>query len=317
MHANPSPAPVLLGIGGAHVDRRGQVAGIYVPGASNPGTMREDIGGVVFNALRVARKRGTAAALISLRGGDSGGQRVAEAIRDAGIEDLSAVFLDRATSSYTALIDRDGDLIAGFADMGLYDLFPRHLQRSACRDAMAAADAVLCDANLSGPALEMVAHYAGERPVHAIGISPAKIVRLIPVLERLACLFMNRKEAAALTGAAIDAPPQALVAALRDKGLARGIVTAGGGSVVLFEPGYSATLAPPPARRIVDVTGAGDALAGATVAAMMLGTPLGEAVRQGLAAAMLALEAHEAVPDLSAPVFAGALALVPGALEMA
>ena len=49
--------PVLLAIGGAHIDRRGQVAGDYFPGASNPGAMREEIGGVVFNALRLLAYR--------------------------------------------------------------------------------------------------------------------------------------------------------------------------------------------------------------------------------------------------------------------
>ncbi|MDP3895691.1 MAG: carbohydrate kinase family protein [Mesorhizobium sp.] len=317
MPEQPHPAPRLLGIGGAHIDRRGQVAGIYVPGASNPGTMREDIGGVVFNALRVARKRGAGATLMSLRGGDAGGAQVAEAIRQAGIEDLSAVFLDRATSSYTALIDRDGDLIAGFADMGLYDLFPRQLQRAACRQAIGSADAILCDANLPEQALEMTVYFAASKPVHAIGISPAKIVRLVGLLDRLACLFMNRKEAAALTGASIDAETPALVELLRGRGLSRGVITAGGGPVALFEPGLLLSIAPPAPRMIVDVTGAGDALAGATVAGLMLGKPFADAVREGLAAAMLALEARAAVPELGAGAFAAALALVPAPAEMA
>lgn len=311
------PSPTLLGIGGAHVDRRGQVAGIYVPGASNPGTMREDIGGVVFNALRAVRQRGVGAALLSLRGGDAGGERIAAAIQASGIEDLSAVFLDRATPSYTALIDRDGELIAGFADMGLYDLFPRQLQRASCRNAVATADAVLCDANLPQLALEMVVHYAGDNPVHAIGISPAKIVRLAGLLDRLACLFMNRKEAAALSGAPVDAPTEALIAALRDRGLARGVITSGSEPLALFEPGRVFFLVPPAPRRIADVTGAGDALAGATVAALMQGKPFSAAVREGVAAAMLALETEHAVPDLAAPAFKAALALVPEPGEMA
>ncbi|TIR65476.1 MAG: carbohydrate kinase, partial [Mesorhizobium sp.] len=45
-------SPNILALGGAHIDRRGQVSGPYVPAASNPGIMREDVGGGVFNALR-------------------------------------------------------------------------------------------------------------------------------------------------------------------------------------------------------------------------------------------------------------------------
>ena len=50
-------SPKLLAVGGAHVDRRGQMTDVFVPGASIPGTMREDVGGGAFNALRTAVQR--------------------------------------------------------------------------------------------------------------------------------------------------------------------------------------------------------------------------------------------------------------------
>jgi len=310
-------SPKLLGIGGAHIDRRGQVTGIYVPGASNPGAMREDVGGVVFNALRNARQLDIDCALVSIRGGDAGGERIARAIAEAGIEDRSAIFLDRATASYTALIDRDGDLIAGFADMGLYDLFSRQLRRSACRDAIAAADAVLCDANLPAKALELVCEASGDAPVHAIGISPAKVVRLSNALGRIACLFMNRKEALTLAALSDEAEASRLVETLRARGLGAAIITDGGNPATLYDGGGVWTLEPPQPRRILDVTGAGDALAGAAVAAMMRGRPLLQAAREGMAAAMLALESSDAVPVFDPLSFAQALALVPAARPMA
>ena len=105
--------PKLFAAGGAHIDRRGRVSGTYVPGASNPGIMREEVGGGVFNALRNAVRRGCAGSLLSLRGGDIAGETVARAVRQAGIDDLSATFLDRATPSYTALVEANGDVVAG------------------------------------------------------------------------------------------------------------------------------------------------------------------------------------------------------------
>lgn len=315
MTRTTSRPPLLLGIGGAHIDRRGQVAGIYVPGASNPGAMREDVGGVVFNALRTARRRGVGCALISMRGGDSGGERVAREIAEAGIEDHSAVFLDRVTASYTALIDRDGELIAGFADMGLYDLFPRQLRRSACRDAIAGADAILCDANLPAAALELVANAAAGKPLYAIGISPAKVVRLAGILERIDCLFVNRKEACALAGLDAGSPADVL-AFLRAKGLRGAVVTDGARPVEILDTTMRYSIAPPSPRHISDVTGAGDALAGATVAALARGLSLPDSAREGLAAAMLALESPLAVPAFDANEFASALALVPAAVPV-
>jgi len=312
-------SPRILAVGGAHIDRRGQVSGIYVPAASNPGTMREDVGGGVFNALRSIARRGVSASLISVRGGDAAAETVSSAIERAGIADLSAVFLDRTTPSYTALIDRDGELIVGFADMALYDLaFPRQIRRSKVREAIAAADAVLCDANLPTAALLPLIAQAGGKVVFAIAISPAKVVRMVPVLGHLSLLFMNMREAAALAGSAGPGmTARDLVAGLRGAGLRGGVVTAGGAPVLGFDDAGIFAIDPPAPRRVADVTGAGDALAGATVAALMRGQPLRVALREGVAAAILAIESAEAVPDFTPARFAEALALVPEAREVA
>lgn len=308
----------LLAVGGAHIDRRGRISGPYVPAASNPGTMREDMGGGVFNAVRCAVRHGIAASLMSVRGGDAAGDSVARAIGEAGICDLSAVFLDRTTPSYTALLDRDGELIAGFADMGLYDLaFPKQMKRSKVREAVSEADAVLCDANLPTAALAPLLQHAAGKPAFAIAVSPAKVVRLTPVLGLLSALFMNRRESAVLTGLEAAGADRALADALREKGLKAGVVTFGSAPLLGFDETGVFTLSPPPPRHVADVTGAGDALAGATVAALLQGQPLRAALRQGVAAAMLAIESPDAVPSFTKAAFAAALALVPDAREVA
>lgn len=296
-------APTLLGVGAAHMDRRGHVAGVYVPGVSNPGVMREEVGGVAFNVLRNALHHGVRGALLSVRGGDAAGGVVAQAIAAAGITDLSATFLDRATPSYTALLDRHGDLIAGLADMELYEIaLAKQVGRRSFRDAAAAADAVFLDANLSVQAIERLVRAAPAKPLYAVAISPAKAVRLATVLPSIACLFMNRREAAALTGAG-GCP----VERLRERGLKAGVITDGAGAVTVFDGYEMLEIVPPQPRAVVDVTGAGDALAGVTVARLMQGDALREAVRHGLAAALLTIEAEEAVATYSDERFGAAL----------
>ncbi|RUX22460.1 carbohydrate kinase [Mesorhizobium sp. M7A.F.Ca.US.011.01.1.1] len=308
----------ILAVGGAHIDRRGQVSGAYVPAASNPGTMREDVGGGVFNALRSAVRRGVSASLISVRGGDAAADTVSRAIAEAGIADLSAVFLDRTTPSYTALIDSEGELIVGFADMALYDLaFPKQIRRSKVREVIAAADAILCDANLPSSALERLVALAAGKPVFAIAISPAKVTRLIPVLKELSLVFMNRREAMVLAGVAATATEREVVDGLRCSGLVSGVVTAGSEPMLGFDEASAFSILPPPPRKVADVTGAGDALAGATVAALLRGLPLRSALREGIAGATLAIESANAVPEFTAASFAEALALVPDAREVA
>lgn len=307
-------SPTILAVGGAYIDRRGQVSGAFVPAASNPGTMREDVGGAVFNALRSAVRRGVCGSLLSARGGDVLADTVARAIHAAGIADLSAVFLDRATPSNTVLVDGDGALIAGLADMALYDLvFPKQIRRAKVREAIGSADAVLCDANLPSAALERLAALAAGKPVFALAVSPAKAARLAPVLGSLALAFMNRREAIALADVDAGAAEQDIVDGLRRAGLKGGVVTSDDGPVLSFDEAGAFSILPP--GKVAD--GAADALAGATVAALLRGLTLRAALREGVAAAMLAMESVELVPAFTAARFAEALALVPAVQEMA
>lgn len=304
--------PRLLAAGGAHIDRRGRLTVEYVAEASNPGQMREDVGGGAFNAARWAVRRDIAVSLVSLRGGDASGERVALAIEEAGIEDLSATYLDRATPSYTAILTREGELVTGLADMELYEIgFPKQLRRRKVREAAREADALLADTNMPEEALALFAGLAPEKPLFAIAVSPAKAPRLLPSFGRISCLYMNRREACRLAGLSPDAEPRAAAEALASLGLSAGIITRGGKPTVCFDQGMLFEIAPPPVSRIADVTGAGDALAGATVAALMRGLSLAEAVREGLAAAMLTVESEEASPETDEAAFRAALAQVP------
>ncbi|RWO90695.1 carbohydrate kinase family protein [Mesorhizobium sp.] len=307
-------SPTVLAVGGAYIERRGQILGAFVPAALNPGTMREAVGGAVFNALRCAVRRGVSGSLLSVRGGDILADTVSRAIAAAGIADLSVVFLDRTTPSNTTIFDGDGALIAGLADMALYDLaLAKQIRRAKVREAISTADAVLCDANLPPAALERLVTLAPGKPVFALAVSPSKAARLTLVLEFLAMAFMNPHDAGALTGADVDADERGIVDGLRRAGLQSGVVTAGDGPVLGFDAAGAFSILPP--KKVAD--GTADALAGATVAALLRGLTLRAALREGVAAAMLAIESAELVPVLTAADFAEALALVPEAQELA
>ena len=118
----------FLVLGGAHVDRRGRIVGETAPGASNPGRWFVEAGGGGFNAARNLARLGHRVRLISPRGGDSEGALVEAAALAAGVEDTPFTFLDRTTPSYTAILERDGNLVVALADMDLYRYFtPRRL----------------------------------------------------------------------------------------------------------------------------------------------------------------------------------------------
>lgn len=306
----------ILVMGGAHVDRRGRIAGETVPGASNPGGWFVEAGGGAFNAARNLARLGRRVRLVSPRGGDTDGEIVAAAAQAAGVEDTPFIFLDRATPSYTAIIERDGNLVIALADMELYRLFsPRRLQQRAMREAIAEAGALLTDANLPAETLEAMAAMAREAgiPLAAIAISPAKVVRLGKTLPALAFLFMNEAEARTLCGASPENPAD-WPDALRAVGLRAGVVTRGGRGVIAFDEKRAASVVPPAIPALGDVTGAGDSLASGFLDAWLGGVPIDEALRHGVAAAVITVRSPLAVAEeMSRTALADALSLVPPA----
>jgi len=306
----------ILVLGGAHIDRRGRIAGDTAPGSSNPGAWFEEAGGGGFNAARNLARLGFDVTMISPRGGDPTGEMVTEAAYAAGVNDRPFVFLDRKTPSYTAIIERDGNLVIALADMDLYRLFsPRRLTIRWVRDAFAATDMILFDANLPEDTITAIVSRANSlgKPVAAIAISPAKVVKLKPSVAGIDYLFLNEAEAAALAG---QRPGNAAewVSLLSDIGLKGGIVTRGQREVIAFARGAAIALQPPSIEMVADVTGAGDSLAAGMLSAIMQGLPLAEAVRHGAAAAAVTVQSPLAVSEnLTPELLRDMLALVPSA----
>lgn len=270
------------------MDRIGHVDGFCAPGASNPGVMREYVGGGMLNALRVARWRGLMpVAIVSVRGGDGAALSVDHAIEAAGVDDLSGQFVDRQTASYTAIHSADGDVITALADMAIYEsCLPRQVRRKPVQQAVTTAAAVMVDANMPASSIKStIVVVTGKR--FAMAISPAKVARLVDVLPQLDCLFANKREMLALTGeSTLD---DALDSAIESLGLKTAVITDGGNATTIIEHStITHRLMPSPAP-VVDVTGAGDALTGGTVSALLKGAPLSEAVMDGMACAACAL----------------------------
>lgn len=248
-----------MAIGGAHIDRIGRLHAPHRPGASNPGSWETMPGGGVFNVARNLSRLGHEVTLVSLRGGDAAGEQVAHAADEAGVIDAPITFLDRSTASYTAILEPDGNLVTALADMAIYDMIaPRRLLTARFRDKVNACEMILCDANLPAATLEtlgLIARKTG-KPLVAVAISPAKVIRFADALPDLDMLFMNQAEARTLTGE--DVPT---IEHLRDLGLPGGTITSGPDPVVLFTPQSKQILTPLPLPELADVTGAGDALA--------------------------------------------------------
>jgi sugar/nucleoside kinase (ribokinase family) len=143
---------------------------------------------------------------------------------------------------------------------------------------------LIVDANLPSGAIGSLCSMTNA-PIVALAVSPAKAPRIVPHAARFALAFMNRGEMNALTGVPLGEPvTPATLARLSALGFRRAVISDGGGPVTVLDGDAAWRQPVGEAANPVDVTGAGDALAGATLTHWP-DRPLSEAVRPGVAAA--------------------------------
>jgi pseudouridine kinase len=222
-------------LGGANVDRKLRAAAPVRPGSSNPATARETFGGVARNVAENLARCGIPVQLLTAVGQDAAGRALLDAAAQAGIDVHAVQPIDGAlTGSYTAVLDSDGSLYVALAHMDLCEqLTPDWLVQHA--DVCRGAALVVADLNLP--------------------------VATLAALHGVRLLVLNRGELAAWAGTDVLADG---VARLRAAGVRDVVVTLGeAGLCHTSVAGALVFLAAPvvPAEAVVDVTGAGDALA--------------------------------------------------------
>jgi sugar/nucleoside kinase (ribokinase family) len=302
MNRRIGPFERIAVFGGVTVDRLATSRDAPVAGASNPGHVRTAPGGVGLNVATNLARLGHPVRLIARTGADRDGEAVIEAVAALDI-DASGIVRTSAvpTATYTAAFDQRGGLIVGIADMDAYDtMIPADIAAAAA--AARADDFWVIDANLPAEVLDFLVEEAAAsgKPLAALTVSPVKAVRLKPLLDRLALLFTNRREAAALLGLPPeDHRPTTVELAMELSRLPGPAVVLSNSAdpLVVAVVGEVRRLAPLRAT-IASVNGAGDALAAGTIHGVAVGRTLAEAVISGLATAALTVESESTTSPL-------------------
>ena len=279
-------------VGGATMDHAAFTLAPPVPGASNPGAASTSVGGVGLNLARDLARLGHRTRLVTLVGKDADGDAIIAAATADGV-DATGIGISTVsrTATYRAALDHAGGLIIGIADMAIFDEITPELAAAAIA---ATPDGMLVlDANLPAPTLAFLVDAAASsaRPVAAVAVSPAKAVKLAPLLDRLTLLFATRREAAALLGEPDDpsVPTRDLAARLAGRGAAHAIVTDSGDPLAAATKAEAHLFATFPAH-VRSVNGAGDALAAGMLHGLAAGRGFFDAVLSGLAAAAITVE---------------------------
>ncbi len=296
----------IVVIGGANADVKSRTDAALVAGTSNPGRTTVAAGGVGRNIAASLAQLGMPVALVSVVGTDALGDLVLTETERAGV-DVRAVarFAEHATGIYNAILDADGELVAGVASMhALRALTPDVLVTHDAR--IAGARWVVLDANLSpetiGAALDLAARSGTRAALEPVSVPKARLLRDALRADRpVALLTPNREELAAMVGvgALDDASLHDACRSLHRDGVALVWVRLGAHGSLLSAAGSDEAVRVPtiPVTDVADVTGAGDAALAAYLWADSHDHDMRTCARFGTAAALLTLRSRSTVTD--------------------
>jgi len=280
-----NPGWLVLAIGGANRDEVLRLAGPLHLGASNRVRARSVAGGIARNVAQNLVALGGSAQLLAAIGDDEIGDWLLSETAAAGVDVSPALRRPgMATGRYVAVLDTSGELAVGLADMAATEsLTPAEIE--AASKLIETAGAVFADTNLKPQTLTALFKTAANSatPVSVDLVSPVKATRLPADLSPIDLVVGNRREAMALLG--IEKSPVDLAMAIVRRGANAAVISDGDGPVGWCGKsvnGADSGIVPPPSLKVVDVTGAGDALHAGVIAARLGGAALKDAVAAGL-----------------------------------
>lgn len=310
-----SEQPGVVVVGGANVDIKARSAAAATRHTSNPGHGSMTPGGVARNIAENLARLGTRTHLIAAVGRDALGDSLLAQTSAAGVRLEFVRRTDRATGTYTAILDSDGELVVAVADMAATaDLGPEDLMPA--RDVIAGAGLLVLDGNLAPATLQHALDLgaaAGVRTIlEPVSVPKARIVStLITTEHRLYAVTPNRDELTALTGlpARTDRQLRAAADSLHRRGVQHVWVRLGAEGSLLSGGSGEAVRLPAVPTVVADVTGAGDAGLAAFCHALIEGHDPVEAARFGHAASALTIaSSHTVRPELTPRLVRAALA---------
>lgn len=306
--------PGVVVIGGANVDIKARSTGRVRPTTSNPGWASMSPGGVGRNIAENLARLGVRTFLVSAIGRDALGDSLLSQTVAAGVRCEYVQRTELSTGTYTAVLDRDGELIVAVSDMAAVDaLGPEPVNEA--RDIITTAGLLVLDGNLAMSALTHAGDLAATARVRTIlepvSVPKAALVASYITVDRpLYAVTPNRDELAALTGLPTGTDKQLQKAAnsLHGRGVEHVWVRLGARGSLFSTASSAAAWLPADTATVADVTGAGDAMLAAFCYAVLGGRDPIEAARFGQAAAVLTLASpHTVRPDLTPPLIDAAL----------
>lgn len=288
----------------------GHISGLPAPGQEIfTDEFAISCGGAVSCAT-AARRAGATAGLCTLLGHDLGSQVVVEHCEREGIDLSPTAWVHRRVTGITTVFNFEGD--RSFVTHVPQRPAGEPPEAARWRDVLRSYRPAWCYLH-AGPGMQGVLREARDLGIRTLlDVAPRETERWASdVIDcvRLADIFVpNSAELAVLTGA--DRPESA-VAAAAQWGTSVVVKRGGDGAMIVGPDGILLVTDGVAAVEVADRTGAGDAFAGAMVAALARGAPLPDAVVAGNAAGSAAVARLGAVGPVEVEGLSTSLAQCP------
>jgi len=290
----------VLVIGASALDVVGHIKSQLHPGTSNPASIRVSYGGVARNVAENLARLGQPVHLITVVGIRQFGNDIVDYTQRSGVDVTNTIRTSSfPTGFYMALLDETNHLNYAVDDMRIIDaLSPEYLKQKI--ELFESARMVFLDANLPVATIRTAFSLARKAGVLVCAdpTSSTLATKLKKYLPRLHLITPNATEAGILTGsifpvndrkAAIEAARQ-----LVNQGVDIAIVTLAEFGVCYATSETNGHI-PAIRTRIVDPTGAGDAMTAAIIFGLLNELSVDDAIRLGVSAASLTLHSQGTV----------------------
>lgn len=290
-------------IGGANIDRKLQLHAELIPETSNPAQSSQASGGVARNISENLGRLGLQSCLVTVVGDDTEGSWLLDQTKNHVDVSSSIGLYKETTGTYSAILNQRGEMMFALADMDLYESVDIGFIEKKW-GAIASSEMVILDTNFPAEVLHYIIRrcQSEDIPLTIVPVSAPKIKKLPSSLEGVTWFICNRGEAEAYLDMTIESEGDFFKAAklITQKGAERVVITRGDQGLIYYTVYKEASAILPPEVKVVDVTGAGDALVAGIIYGYIKGSDTEGACRIGITCSSLTLQSvHTVSPSLT------------------
>jgi pseudouridine kinase len=290
-------------IGGANIDRKLQLHAELIPETSNPAQSSQASGGVARNISENLGRLGLESCLLTVVGDDTEGSWLLNQTKNHVDVSSSIGLYKKTTGTYSAILNQRGEMMFALADMELYESVDIGFIEKKW-GAIASSEMVILDTNFPAEVLHYIIRrcQSEEIPLTVVPVSAPKIKKLPSSLEGVTWFICNKGEAEAYLDMTIESEGDFFKAAklITQKGAERVVITRGDQGLIYYTVYKEASAILPPEVKVVDVTGAGDALVAGIIYGYIKGSDTDGACRIGVTCSSLTLQSvHTVSPSLT------------------